>query len=102
MKHIEETDSGKNKNNLLAKEVEKVEKATPFHCPFCVRKFSDATECEKHIPRHTQTFQCTLCPKNFHSIPPLHPFSITYLQCFSHSLHLKLIKLGITTQVSVL
>ena len=44
MKHIEETESGNNKNNLLAKEAEKVEKPTPFHCPFCVRKFSDATE----------------------------------------------------------
>ena len=39
-------------------------KPTPFHCPFCIRKFSDATECEKHIPSHTQTFQCTFCPKN--------------------------------------
>jgi len=67
MKHIEKTDSRMVQTNLIAKEVEKVEKPTPFHCPFCVRKFSDATECEKHIPIHTQTFQCTLCPKNFNS-----------------------------------
>lgn len=67
MKHIEETESQKVQTHLMPKKAERVENPTPFHCPFCVRKFSDARECEKHIPIHTQTFQCTLCPQNFHS-----------------------------------
>ena len=78
MKHIEETESRKLKNHHLAKEVEKVEKPTPFHCPFCERKFSDATQCEKHIPIHTRTLQCTFCPKNFDSKFHLNRHLITH------------------------
>ena len=75
MKHTEEAERKRNDkiekatDTMSIKDKQRLEKETlaklqPFHCPFCIRKFTNAPECEKHISTHTRTFQCTFCPKN--------------------------------------